>query len=131
LDRVFLDANVLFSAAYSPESGLLRLWQLKDVTLLTSSYALYEASANLEKPEQKKRLDRLMRSVKVLSEHVDHPLPKGITLPEKDRPILSMAIYGGATHLLTGDVTHFGKYFGKSSGGVLIVRPAQYLKSEK
>jgi hypothetical protein len=30
LDRVFLDANVLFSAAYMENSGLARLWQLDD-----------------------------------------------------------------------------------------------------
>jgi hypothetical protein len=30
MDRWFLDANVLFSAAYRSEAGLLRLWQLKE-----------------------------------------------------------------------------------------------------
>jgi hypothetical protein len=30
LDRIFLDANVLFSAAYLENSGLVRLWQLED-----------------------------------------------------------------------------------------------------
>ena len=39
MDRVFLDANVLFSAAYRQDSSLLRLWELKDVELVTSAYA--------------------------------------------------------------------------------------------
>jgi predicted nucleic acid-binding protein len=47
MGRLFLDANVLFSAAYRPEAGLVRLWTLKDVVLCTSHYAAEEASLNL------------------------------------------------------------------------------------
>jgi hypothetical protein len=43
LDRIFLDANVLFSAAYLENSGLGRLWQLEGVELLSSAYAVEEA----------------------------------------------------------------------------------------
>jgi hypothetical protein len=35
MDRWFLDVNLLFSAAYQSEAGLLRLWQLKDAALCT------------------------------------------------------------------------------------------------
>jgi hypothetical protein len=38
-DRVFLDANILVSAAWRPDNGLLALWTLTDVTRLTSAYA--------------------------------------------------------------------------------------------
>jgi len=37
-ERVFLDANILVSAAWRAESGLLALWQLPGVNLLTSGY---------------------------------------------------------------------------------------------
>ena len=47
MDRLFLDANVLFSAAYRPNAGLLRLWRLPDVVLCTGRYALEEARTNL------------------------------------------------------------------------------------
>jgi hypothetical protein len=47
VDRVFLDANVLFSASYREDSGLLRLWQLKETELVTSPYALDEARRNV------------------------------------------------------------------------------------
>ena len=56
-------------------------------------------------------------------------LPKGIDLVEKDRPILLAAIVAHATHLLTGDKDHFGKYFGQAVAGVLILRPRDYLSS--
>ena len=50
-----------------------------------------------------------------------------IDLPEKDQPIVAAAIQGGAAHLLTGDRRHFGPWFGKRIGGVLVQTPAQYL----
>ncbi len=41
MDHLFLDANILFSAAYRPESPLRRLWQAKGTELLTSGYAVH------------------------------------------------------------------------------------------
>ena len=43
MDRLFLDANVLFSAPYRIDAGLVRLWKLKDATLCSSRHALEEA----------------------------------------------------------------------------------------
>jgi len=48
--------------------------------------------------------------------------------PEKDAPILLAAMEAQATHLVTGDVRHFGPYFGRTVQGVLVVTPAEYLK---
>ena len=48
MDRVFLDANVLYSAAYLEFSDLGRLCTLDDLLLLLSSdYAIEEARRNL------------------------------------------------------------------------------------
>jgi len=47
MDRLFLDTNVLFSAAYQPGARLLQIWKLKNV-VCSSRYALAEASINLE-----------------------------------------------------------------------------------
>lgn len=38
--RVFLDANVLFSAAFRERGGLLALWERRDIRLVSSPYAL-------------------------------------------------------------------------------------------
>ena len=49
--RVFLDANVLFAAAYSPDglsALLIELGAAGRVTLLTSALAIIEAERNLE-----------------------------------------------------------------------------------
>ena len=127
---MFLDANVLFSAAYRSDAGLRRLWHLADVRLVTSGYAAAEARANLAVVEQRDRLDELLESVDSVPEGVHRPLPEGLDLPTKDRPILQAAIAARATHLLTGDVTHFGAFFGQSIEGVLILPPADYLRDE-
>jgi predicted nucleic acid-binding protein len=102
MDRVFLDANVLFAAAWRRDSALRRLWDLENVDLLSSSYAIDEARRNLKTPVQRGRLTRLLRRVRLV-EPVHFTLPRGIQLPEKDYPILLAAIDGEATHLLTGD----------------------------
>ena len=47
MDRVFLDANVLYSAGYKDTSALRKLWELTEVDLLTSYYAVDEAHRNL------------------------------------------------------------------------------------
>jgi len=52
MDRLFLDANVLFSAAYKANARVFRLWQLKDVLLDSSRYALEEARFNLVEENQ-------------------------------------------------------------------------------
>lgn len=56
MDRVFLDANVLFSAAYLVASHLHGLWRSAEATLVTSDYVLEEARRKLP-PQAKSRLD--------------------------------------------------------------------------
>src|SRR5437879_5297651 len=104
MDRLFLDANVLFSAAYRPNPGLLKLWKLKNVILCSSRHALHLFDAP---PKE---------------------LPDGVLLPDKDVPILLAAIEARATHLITGDLRHFGPYFGKIIQGILVLPPGNYLK---
>jgi uncharacterized protein len=43
-------------------------------------------------------------------------------------PIVLAALEAGATHLLTGDVRHFGPYFGKKIEGLLVMLPGEYLR---
>ncbi|SRR6266511_4911550 len=128
MDRLFLDANVLFSAAYRRDAGLLQLWKLSNVTLCSSRYAVEEARINLVEQSQRTRLDKLSKNLQ-LFDAPPRDLPKGIFLPEKDLPILLAAIEARATHLLTGDIRHFGQYLGKMvAAGIAVLRPAEYLK---
>jgi predicted nucleic acid-binding protein len=130
LDRVFLDANVLFSAAYREGTGLLRLWKLSGVQVITSHYAVAEARRNLVTNDQRSRLDSLLAATEVVDEADERTIANDFQLPEKDQPILRAAVNARATHLITGDVTHFGQFFDQCFQGVLIVAPGDYLTSQ-
>lgn len=95
--------------------------------LMTSAYAAEEARVNLAERDQRDRLATLLERVKIVVGVAG--LPAGITLPEKDQPILQAAIQSRASHLLTGDKRHFGRYFGKSYSGVLVVAPSEYFEA--
>jgi predicted nucleic acid-binding protein len=128
MDRLFLDANVLFSAAYRPDAGLLSLWKLKNVTLCSSRYAIEAARFNLDDNAERARLETLTQHPH-LFQAAARDLPSGISLPEKDVPILLAAIETSASHLLTGDVRHFGSHFGRRIAGTLTLLPGEYLRA--
>lgn len=127
VDRLFLDANVIFSAAYgSPKIGLL--WEQSRrgrCQLLASGYVIEEARRNLSLAEQHAHLDALITGVERVPE-APPDLPCPVELPDKDQPVLLAAIACGATHLITGDVTHFGPYYGRQVRKLLILPPAAY-----
>ncbi len=140
MSRLFLDASVLFAAAYRPRAGVRCLWTWEGVELATSSYVCTEVQRNLfhagsrglteqDKRERLSRMIALVRAMTIIADPPDGPLPEGITLPEKDRPILLAAIAAGATYLLTADKTHFGAYFGRVFEGVHILPPDQFIKA--
>ena len=115
MDTVFLDANVLYSAAYMKFAGLARLWSLDDVQLVSSAYAIDVARRNLatDRPVAILRLNRLLESVSTVDAPQGLELAENIRLDPKDRPILLAAIHGKAGYLLTGDVKHFQHLYGK------------------
>ncbi|HUD47998.1 MAG TPA: PIN domain-containing protein [Candidatus Baltobacteraceae bacterium] len=121
--RVFLDANILFSAAL-PDS---RMRAFLDILMdrakcLTNEYAIEEARRNLvaKFPETLKALERLAKKCEVVLQ-LETDLK--VEMPLKDAPILGGAIAGHATHLLTGDERDFGKFWGQTIQGVKIVSP--------
>jgi predicted nucleic acid-binding protein len=125
--RVFLDANILFSASYRETSGMLRLWRLPDVRLVTSTYALTEAERNiaLKRSEAADRLSQLATQVEISTAAT--PLQEDYQLPDKDRPILEAAVGSGCSVLLTGDMAHFGRLIGTTVEDVRILRVSTFL----
>ena len=129
VDRLFLDANVLFSAAYRPNPGVARLWEVSEVVLVTSTYVVEEARRNLTGKDQRNRLHELLQKLEIGEAMMLPPELRGeIDLPEKDWPVLGGAAAAGATHLITGDLRHFGPFFGRNVLGVQILSPADYLR---
>jgi len=100
VDLVFLDSNVLFSAAYRRDAGLRGLWSLPRARLITSAYAAEEARRSLSDPGQRRELEELLCSVEVVSTAAPtyHPLFSTLQLADKDRPVLLAAVgVGGCT----------------------------------
>jgi predicted nucleic acid-binding protein len=130
-DKLFLDANILFSLAYG-SPGLDRLWKLAEkgnCQLIASQYVIEEAKRNLDQQEHLDKLERYLSKLTIVAE-ADPSIPCPIDLPDKDSPVLMAAIAAKADYLLTGDVTHFGKYFGKTIMGVRISTARDYLLSK-
>ena len=130
-NRIFLNANILFTLAYG-SSGLSLLWELAkkgQCVLLASNYVIEEAKRNLESAAQQKNLDAYLSNVEVVKE-IDQTLPCPIELPDKDKPVLMAAISAKADYLITGDVTHFGRYFGRTVMGVKISMARDYILSK-
>ncbi len=124
--RVFLDANILFSASM-PRSrvGLLVHIATYRATLLTNLYAAEEARRNLEHKSRASlpAFEQLLRKCEMINES---SMPISVELAGKDIPILGGAIAGKASHLLTGDERDFGVLFGKTIQGVTIVSPYMF-----
>jgi predicted nucleic acid-binding protein len=129
--RLFLDANVLISAARKDGSKVLRLWRLPNVELITSEYVLIECRRNLPTPDQQERFAGLMRSVRLAEFSTTtefQELPAVMNqLPEKDRPVLTDAIFAHADFLITGDKRHFGQWYGVSLLGIGIEPPSEII----
>ena len=128
---LFLDANVLFAAAYSAKGNaraILQLAPLAGATVASSAFAVEEAARNLrlKAPAAESELVILMGSVTLAGGPDRRALERASRqgLPEKDVPILAAAIAIRANLLVTGDRRHFGPHYGKKIGGVEILPPA-------
>jgi len=97
--------------------------------LLASRYVIEEARRNLSETTHLKRLDHYLEVVRIVSE-IDPTIVLPVVLPEKDRPVLMAAIAAKADYFITGDVTHFGKYFGQKVMGVKICLARDYISSK-
>jgi len=119
--RVFLDANILFSASF-PKSALREFLDgLRTVAeLVTSQHAIEEARRNIaaKRPANSSALESFFLTVRSFAVE---SFKLNVTLTEKDIPILCGAIASDAGYLLTGDKRDFGPLYGKTIQGVKIV----------
>ena len=132
--RLFLDANVLFTAAHNPRgkaalviaSGKSGRWEL-----VTSQYANQEARRNLTAkfPAALDDYEALLSDFRIVGHPPDLPFPAG--LATKDQPIFRAALASGASHLLTGDNRDFGPFMNRpdETFGIRIQTVAEFLAS--
>ena len=133
--RIFLDANVLFSATKS--DGVVR--RLLDLLIeaghecWADGFVAEEARRNLAAkfPDGLPVLETLLSRLHTGPIHTpDSALEDGLPLPEKDRPVLAAAIRHGCEALVTGDRAHFGRLYGKALHGVTIHSPRSIARKE-
>ena len=126
--KLFLDANVLFSAAYSPVGNarsLMAAASERGFTMLVTDHVLGEAIRNLTR-----KAAHALASLEALESWV-HVVPAASTITEaaaralgivlKDAPVLAAAIDCQADVFVTGDARHFGHLYGQSVHGVRVL----------
>jgi uncharacterized protein len=129
--RLFLDANVLFTAAHNPSGKAAFLiaagrmhWEL-----LTSEHAAEEARRNItaKYPVCAARLTKLLSEISLVAQPAVATCP--IALPDMDKHIFLAAVAAAATHLITGDMRHFGPHMNRpgSTHGVVIQTVGDFL----
>jgi predicted nucleic acid-binding protein len=128
--RVFLDANVLFSAAYREAGSMRAFFALADAgacALLSSAYAVDEARRNIaaKHPARTADLESLVTEIELVRDPAAATIAWAVAqrLPMKDAPILAAAVDGRCNILVTGDRTHFGELFGRRFRGTVVMLP--------
>jgi len=126
--RIFLDANILFSAAKSDGAvrELLARLRAGGHALYADGYVVAEARRNLEVKGAAAvdALGALLAQIEVAPFQASAlPRDAAALLPEKDHPVLAAAIRLTCDALVTGDRTHFGALYGKVINGVKIHSP--------
>jgi len=132
--RVFLDANILFSAAKSDGAmrRLLEALYSAGHDCWVDAYVMEEARRNLalKFPGGLPVLEALSARIHLAPHRtLDAALVATLPLPEKDRPVLAAAIQHGCAALVTGDRTHFGVLYGHTVHGVTVYSPRSLAES--
>ena len=135
--KLFLDANIIFTATYSSEGISQTFFDLADAgycSLCTSAFAVEEARRNLalKGPAKLPGLEHLLTRLTIVPEPSPDKLQRALSLPLalKDAPIMAAALACAADILITGDRRDFGHLFGKNVEGVLVLTPREVLKRE-
>ena len=130
--RVFLDANVLFTAAHNSKGKATLVITLGSeglFQLATSAYAKEEARRNLERkaPDRLSEFGRQLSKIRLVPDNPCIPCPADLAV--KDWPIYRAAHACKANVLLTGDRRDFGFLMNapELADGLLIQPVADFL----
>ncbi|MBE0568831.1 MAG: DNA-binding protein [Deltaproteobacteria bacterium] len=130
--RLFLDANVLFTAAHNPHGKAALIIELSGAKweVATSAYCVMEARHNLERkyPKCSGRMDEILGKIRIVPDVIGDRCP--IPLPEKDRPVYAAAVRCRAGRFLTGNRRHFGPFMNEPerTTGMTVQTVGDFLK---
>jgi predicted nucleic acid-binding protein len=126
--KLFLDANVLFSASLSAAGtaqALLVAAARAEAQCICSDRAFAEAHRNLtaKAPQALAQLELVSvlvgRVPQPHAAHIDAALAADVV--EKDAPVLGAALACAADWFVTGDQRHFGHLYGRRVDSVLVL----------
>lgn len=129
--RIFLDANILFSAALGGPAFEL-LWELAArgrVALVTNPGCVAEARVNLERKRAAALPSLLVRLAAVgVAEDVEAASDRALDLlPPDDAVVLDAAWRARADVLVTGDLRHFGALMRRRDLGLRVLTVRDFL----
>ena len=132
--KVFLDSNVIFSAAYSGKEKsrsylFFELQTLNIIKIYISNLVKFESIHNIKikKPEKLDFLNELLSKADII-EDVDVYYEFAKNLPENDRIILSSAVYHDIDFFITGNTKDFLTFYNKKLKNTLILTPKDFLE---
>lgn len=132
--KVFLDSNVIFSAAYSGREKsrsylFFELQNLNIIKIYISNLVKFESVHNIKikKPEKLDFLNELLSKADII-EDLDVYYEFTKTLPENDRIILSSAVYHNIDFFITGNTKDFLTFYNKKLKNTLILTPKDFLE---
>ena len=132
--KVFLDSNVIFSAAYSGKEKsrsylFFELQTLNIIKIYISNLVKFESIHNIKikKPEKLDFLNELLNKADTI-EDVDVYYEFAKNLPENDRIILSSAVYHDIDFFITGNTKDFLTFYNKKLKNTLILTPKDFLE---
>jgi predicted nucleic acid-binding protein len=138
--KVFLDANILFAAAYSARGGsrkIIRKGIASELIIVVSSTVLEEAIRNLEQ-KAPTAVESFMRFVGALNPQItEEPSKKEMGevsqyLNPEDAIVLAAAIKAGVGYFVTLDKKHFLKDPQvEKKARLKILSPRQFLKENR
>ena len=134
--RLFLDANVLFTATHNPGGKAALVIELGGQghwDIFSSPYAIEEARRNLERkfPQSLSGLNTFQQHIQLVEHMAGLAFPEGLV--QKDQPVFQAALACQATHLLTGDLKDFGPFMNQPDNtfGICILTVAEFLSHLK
>ena len=134
--KVFCDSNIFFSAIYtdfknSYPSLIIELAENNFFDIYFSNLVELEVKYNIEKkiPQKIDISNKLFRKF-IRVEDVIIELEILNKLPEKDRIILSTAIYYRMNFFITGNVKDFSYLLNKKIGETLVLSPKEFCYKE-
>lgn len=135
MSRIFLDANVLFTVLYNPDglaANLLKHHKALSISCISSQYAWRECESNLlyKKPAALKNKNIILNAVSLNDIAIQEAF-NPLKLPQEDLPIFQGALFTKCSHLLTGDLNHFGKWMNspQKTFGLIIQTVRQFVDS--